>query len=99
MHLEIVYTPEARDDMASIFWYIAAHDPGAADRYIQEIRHACGNLALMPHMGIERYDLRQGIRIFPFNRRVIIVYEARDAFLNILRVFHKGRDYETLLRE
>jgi plasmid stabilization system protein ParE len=46
-----------------------------------------------------RNDLRKGVRILPYARTVIIAYRADDHRIDILRVFHGGRDYENLLRE
>jgi toxin ParE1/3/4 len=50
-------------------------------------------------MGVERSDLRSGVRILPLWRRIVIVYELPVGRVDVLRVFSGGRDYAAIISE
>jgi toxin ParE1/3/4 len=93
----LVFSGPALDDLDEIFDFIAADNPRRARTYMEEIRQACRNLCKTPLIGIERADLRPGLRIFPLWRRVVVAYELPPDELLVLRVFTGGRDYETIM--
>ena len=93
----LLFTGMAQDDLDNIFDFIAAGNPSRARTYIEDIRHACRKLCLTPLIGIERTDIRPGLRIWPIRRRVIIAYELPPGELLVLRVFTGGRDYQTIM--
>ncbi len=97
MTRDLIFTGQAQDDLEEIFDFIAADNPRRARTYIEEIRQACRNLCVTPLIGIERPDLRPGLRILPLWRRVVVAYELPPTELMVLRVFTGGRDYETLM--
>lgn len=99
MSRELYYTPAARDDLEEIFWFIAADNPRRARSYIAEIEACCQKLCTSPEIGVSRPDLRPGLRVFPFHRRIIIAYELPEGRLDILRIFSSGRDYETIMAQ
>lgn len=93
----LIYTGQAEADLDEIFDFIAADNPRRARSYIEDIRQACRNLCHTPLIGIERADLRLGLRILPLWRRVVIAYELPPDELLVLRVFTGGRDYKTIM--
>jgi len=93
----LIYTGKAEADLDEIFDFIAADNPRRARTYIEDIRKACRTLCHTPLIGIERADLRPGLRIYPLWRRVIVAYELPPGELLVLRVFTGGRDYETIM--
>jgi plasmid stabilization system protein ParE len=47
----------ARQDVLDIYDYIAADNPDAADRFVDELYHAFDHLAMFPRTGHPRADL------------------------------------------
>lgn len=75
-------------------------DPARALNYIQRIRHSFKALQTFPESGRLRNDLRSGLRIFGFERRVVISYLILDnGDVEIGRLFYGGQDYDTLLSD
>lgn len=93
----LIYSGLALADLEEIFDFIAADNPQRAWTYIEDIRKACRDLCHSPLIGIERANLRPGLRIFPLWRRVIVAYELLPDELLVLRVFTGGRDYKALM--
>jgi toxin ParE1/3/4 len=93
----LIFTGQAQDDLNEIFDFIAADNPLRARTYIEEIRRACRDLCSTPFIGVERADLRPGLRILSLWRRVIVAYELPPEELLVLRVFTGGREYETIM--
>jgi toxin ParE1/3/4 len=71
-------SPAAARDLEEIWLYVAADKPGAADRLIDDLSDRCRALALNPHIGRRRDELRPGLRSFPHGRYVIF-YRVDDA--------------------
>jgi toxin ParE1/3/4 len=93
----LVYSDEAEDDLASIFWYMA-HESSSADiafRFVERIRTKCTMIAATPLIGRARLELRRGLRSFPY-RDYVIFYEVRAEAVRILRVLHARGDIEHL---
>jgi toxin ParE1/3/4 len=90
----------AEADLVAIYRYIAEQS-GSPDRalgYIRRIRACCEDLRNFPEAGRARHDLRPGIRILGFERRVVIAYTVLPSGdVEIGRFFYGGRDYEALL--
>ncbi|MDB5526440.1 MAG: plasmid stabilization protein [Rhizobium sp.] len=47
---------------------------------------------------MQRDDIRPGLRILSFERRVIIAFEIQDGTVSIGRIFYGGRNDEKLLK-
>lgn len=75
--------------------------PGTAQRYTDAIVNYCEGLAIFPHRGTRRDDVRPGLRITHFKHRAVIAFEVDDGvrLVAILGVFYGGRDYERALGE
>jgi plasmid stabilization system protein ParE len=68
--------------------------------YLRRLRDYCATLTEFPKRGRERSDLRPGLWVVGFEKRVAIAYVIpRNGGVEIGRIFYGGRDYETLLRE
>jgi toxin ParE1/3/4 len=99
------YRVEEKLDVFSDYMAIAAHierwtgDRALADRTVDSIREFIKGLAMVPHRGTKRDDLRPGLRIVPFKKRTAIAIEIDDkaTVVTVLRVFYGGQDYETVL--
>jgi toxin ParE1/3/4 len=98
----LLLRPAAEDDLAKLYRYIAEQS-GSLERaigYIRRIRAACEKLKTFPEVGRSRDDLRPGVRVLGFERRVVIVYTVLSSGdVEIGRVLYGGRDYETLISD
>lgn len=93
----VVFAPEARDQLAEIYRYIADASgvPDVAARYTESIVAYCEGLSTFPLRGRQRDDVRPGLRVTSFKRRVVIAYEVRDSIISIIGVFYGGQDFES----
>lgn len=98
----LLLRPAAEADLTRLYRYIA-HQSGSHERaigYIRRIRAACEKLKTFPEIGRLRDDLRSGVRVLSFERRVVIAYMVLPSGdVEIGRVFYGGRDYESLITD
>jgi toxin ParE1/3/4 len=92
----LVYSRKARADLEEILDFLGALDPRRALAYVEGIRLACRSLCENPDMGVSRADLRFGLRVFPYRRRIVIAYEVLPGRVRVLRILGAGRDYEAI---
>jgi toxin ParE1/3/4 len=99
MTLPVKFAPEAEEQLASIYKHVASmSSPHIAARFAGGIVNYCEGLGLFPQRGTLRADIRPGLRITSYRRRVVIAFEADGDRVAIIGVFYGGRDYESLLR-
>jgi plasmid stabilization system protein ParE len=99
MSYTVVFTPEAEEQLAELYQYIAgSSSPRIAARYTGGIVDYCEELQNLPHRGAVRNDIRPGIRIIGYRRRVAIAFTVDGDVVSIIGVFYGGQDYETALR-
>lgn len=92
------FMPQAEADLFGIYDYVAAASgPDVAGRYLDRIEEACLALARFPQRGRARDDLRRGLRLVGFERRLLIAYVVGKREVTIARVLYGGRDFEGLL--
>jgi len=100
MRYEVVFAPEAEDQLEELFSYIA--DRGSvltAERYTAAIVATCEDLSHFPHRGVSRDDIRPGLRVTHHKGRTVIAYAVDEATrrVTILGVFYGGQDYASRL--
>lgn len=97
---KVVLRPAAVRDLDRLYDYIAERSGAAvAIGYIRRIRQHCAALADFPERGSRRDELRPGLRVTGFERRVAIAFAFDDRTVTIARIFYGGRDYAALLRD
>jgi toxin ParE1/3/4 len=95
---EVVFAPEARDDLLEPYEFIAERaGAGRARGYTQRIVAYCRSLSTFPERGTPRDDLRPGLRVIGFERRVTIAFHIMSDRITIDRVLYGGRDLKTTL--
>jgi plasmid stabilization system protein ParE len=78
MFYTVVFTPEAEGQLTDLFSYIAgASSPEVAARYTDGIVTCCESLHAFPLRGTARDDIRPGLRITGYQKRVVIAFEGR----------------------
>jgi toxin ParE1/3/4 len=96
---EVVFAPEARSDLLDIYDYIAARSgPPRALSFTERIVAYCTGLAIFPERGTRRDDLRPGLRIIGYRRRVTIAFHVTSDAAIIDRILYGGRDLPRALR-
>lgn len=63
MPAELVWTPQAREDLIEIYTYIGLDNPSAAERIFDTIQSKAELLIEYPRIGVRRPDLRSSARI------------------------------------
>jgi toxin ParE1/3/4 len=97
MH-RVIYTPEAEAQLVALFFHIAAAaSPEIAARYTGASVEQCESLKTFPMRGTRRDDIRPGLRVFGFRRRVSIAFEVTDEVVTILGIFYGGQNFEAAL--
>ena len=99
MARRVISQPAARDDLRRLYAFIRDErdSPIIALKYIRRIRDYCIGFGQFPHRGTARDDLRPGLRLIGFERRVTIAFMATDDTVLIVRIFYGGRDVAALL--
>jgi toxin ParE1/3/4 len=96
----VVFTPEAEAQLIELYAYIAVEaSPDIAARYAEGIVSYCESLSTFPRRGMIRDDLRPGLRVTSYRKRVVIAFEVDMQRVNIVGVFYGGQDYEAALLE
>jgi toxin ParE1/3/4 len=97
---EVVFSPEAEAQIVALYRYLAIQaSPAIAKKYTDSIVERCEGLGEMPLTGVARDDIRRGIRMLFFRKRVAIAYSVAAKSVTILAIFYGGQDYESLLRD
>lgn len=97
MERRLRFHPDARADLTRLHDWIASEaNIARADGYLARIREACEALCRFPLMGRADDDLGPGLRVLGFERRVAIVYREGETTIDILAVYHGGRDLRAL---
>lgn len=99
MSRQLVLRPAAERDLRQIYDYIAeASGSDTAIRYIRRLRTSLDRLLTLPEVGRRRDDLRPGLRLHSFERRIITAYLILPSGdVEVGRFFYGGRDVEALL--
>ena len=89
----VVFSPEARDELLELYDYIAGRGaPNAALNYTLDLEARCLALADFPEQGVQRDDIRPGLRVLGFERRTMIAFHITPMDVVIDRILHGGRD-------
>jgi plasmid stabilization system protein ParE len=99
MH-DVVYAPEAEEQLVSLYFQIAdAASPEIAANYTEAIVQQCESLRTFPVRGALRDDIRPGLRVFGFRRRVSIAFEITGQRVTILGIFYGGQNFKVAFDE
>lgn len=76
-----------------LYDYIAERDGAVrALGYISRIEARCRGLADFPQQGVQRNEIRPGLRVLGFERRAAIAFRVADEDVTVLRVLYGGRE-------
>jgi toxin ParE1/3/4 len=92
---KVIFAPEARDDLLAIYdWIATAASPAVALSYAERLEAWCLDFDLASKRGHARDDVKFGLRIAGFERRIVVAFTVEDDRITFLRFFHGGRDWE-----
>lgn len=69
-----------------------------AERYTSAIITYREELRTSTHRGIRRDDIREGLRVTNYRKRVVIAFDVDAAQVSVIGIFYGGQDYETVLQ-
>ncbi len=99
MDYRVAFAPEAQDQLAELYQFIAhVNAPVVAQRYVDAIITYCESLAISPHRGTPRDDIRPGLRITHYKKSAIVAFTVIGLQVTVLGVYYGGQDYETALQ-
>jgi toxin ParE1/3/4 len=84
----------AEQDLEDIWVYITEQNPLASDKQIAQILNRLPMLAQFPNMGKKQDVLLQGLRSFPVKPYIVFYVKVEDG-IEILRILHQSRDFES----
>jgi toxin ParE1/3/4 len=96
----VVFAPEAVAQLEALYLDIVERaSPATAKRYTDAVVSTCEGLALFPHRGVARDDVRPGLRVTHHKGRTVIAYAVDDGArkVSIVGVFYGGQAYEAAL--
>ena len=94
----VEFAPEAIEDLKRLYdWIADAASPTVALAYVTRIETFCRGLAFSPERGHRRDDIRPGLRILGFERRITVAFTVSAERVTILRLFYGGRNWEALI--
>lgn len=97
---DVVLLFSAQRDLDDLRDYIRAESGAAAAlRFVRQVRSFCQRLRTFPERGARRDDIRPGLRIVGYRRRVAIVFVVEGRRVAITRVLYRGRDVDELLAD
>ena len=91
----VIRSKESDEDLRTIYQYIAADNPDAAERLLRKIDTKLEDYAALPEMGMRRDVLSPGVRSFPVGS-YLVFYRIIDAGIEVVRVLHGKRDIKKL---
>ena len=95
--IELHVSPDACDELARIWSYIARHSQSAADRHQNQLFERMLSLAEQPMLGPARAEFGQGVRALSVGD-YLVLYEITPSYVFVTHVVHGAQDVAALLR-
>jgi toxin ParE1/3/4 len=100
----INYTPEAQQQLNELDdWITKVASAEVARGFVSAIIDHIDGILVFPLAGRARDDVRPGMRTSTYKKRTLVAYavdqSSDELVVNILGVFHGGKDWEAVLGE
>ena len=89
--LDLIWEPEADDQLNAIADFISLQNPAAADRIVGLIHNGVERVRRFPESG--RPGRVPGTRELIVHPNYIVIYRVTDAAIDVLRVLHARQRY------
>ncbi|WP_018688006.1 type II toxin-antitoxin system RelE/ParE family toxin [Ahrensia kielensis] len=91
----VEFAPEASGDLFALYdWISVKASPAVAMGYIERIETYCNEFDFASERGQMRNDIRSGLRIVGFEKRLTIAFIVSNTNVTILRIFYGGKNWE-----
>ena len=92
----VALSPEAIADLDEIQEYIMrVAGVSVADGFMDRVELFIAKLDLASERGTLRDDIRPGLRVMGFEKRLTVAFAVTEIRVTVLRVFWGGRNWET----
>jgi toxin ParE1/3/4 len=92
---EVVFSLEAIDDLNRLYdWIASVAGSTVALQYIGRIETFCTRRDLASERGVLRKDIRPGLRVVGFERRLTVTFSVEADIVTIYRLFYGGQNWE-----
>jgi toxin ParE1/3/4 len=75
LQVDLIWTPQAREDLIEIYTYIGLDNPSAAERIFDAVEAKAGLLIDYPRLGVRRPEIRPSTRML-IEGPYLILYET-----------------------
>lgn len=90
----VAFAPEARDDLIKLGdWITERAGAEVALNYIERVMSYCAGFEIGGERGQRRDDLRPGLRVVGFERRIAIAFTVSSTEVTILRFYYGGQNW------
>jgi toxin ParE1/3/4 len=90
----VTFTPEARSDLIDLADWIAERaGVDVALNYVERLEAYCADFEIASARGQRRDDIRPGLRVVGFERRVAIAFTVSATKVTVLRLYYGGRNW------
>ncbi len=97
---QVLFAPEAVQDLEAIYTLISeGGGSGRAQNYLARLESHCLGFDLASERGTARDDIRPGLRITSFDRRITIAFKVTAEEVVFLRLFYAGANWQSGLAE
>ena len=103
MPVDLVWTPQTREDLIEIYTYIGLDSPASAERVFDAVQSKAETFIVYPRLGARRPDKRPSTRLL-VEGPYLILYETHPdtddgpiTEVEIVRILHGRRDLPSLL--
>lgn len=94
MELDVVWSRAARNDLYSLYDWIAGQaDAATAFAYTARLEAFASKLSYSPNRGTPRFGIAAGLRSITFERRYIVAYRVEPDCVWIVRLIDTARDF------
>jgi toxin ParE1/3/4 len=94
-HRRVIFSPEAENDLVRLSSWIAERaGPAVAAAYVDRLAEYCLGFEVFAERGRRREDIRPGLRIVGFERRIAVAFVVEPAQVKILRLLYGGQQFK-----
>lgn len=95
-HYHVRLTDEAETDLALIYRFVRQKSASTvtARAYVGRIRAFIAGFDTFPERGTVRDNIRDGLRVVGFERRVSVAFVVENEDVVILRVLYAGQQFD-----
>ena len=94
----VVLSQDALDDLTGLYRQIAeAASPETALAFVERVEAYLARFDVASERGTRRDDIRPGVRMIGFERRLTVTFRVTESEVTIPRVFYGGQDWPTAL--